>query len=253
MDLKSLGRIVVVAVAFFQCAFCALDLSEDLEPEEYRYFVANGKNYLVTLHANIYLGTGGQVYCRNKFNGNLARPETIEEVRNIEAKLFDIQQETGYIMGEVGTGLRTSLEYGSHVHMVTDINEAGFHCAVLEAWDHKSEDYGSDLIKVKSRICYVKRTILCESEGLVGCYKDDAHDREFAYMPIWDDETMTIESCVMHCYNQSYDYAGIMAGSECRCANTYGRHGEACYCTSTCSGNEGQICGGAWANTVYLT
>ena len=41
--------------------------------------------------------------------------------------------------------------------------------------------------------------------------------------------------------------------SQCFCGNSYGLYGLATNCNMACNGNSNEICGGNWANSVYLT
>lgn len=64
---------------------------------------------------------------------------------------------------------------------------------------------------------------------------------------------MTTQKCVNFCKSKDFKYAGTQAGSQCFCGNTYGSHGSSSACTTACSGNAGEKCGGTWANLVFAT
>ena len=51
---------------------------------------------------------------------------------------------------------------------------------------------------------------------------------------------------------QNYWYAATQAKTECFCANEYDLLGPADNCDMACGGDSSQICGGAWALSVYL-
>jgi len=54
------------------------------------------------------------------------------------------------------------------------------------------------------------------------------------------------------CSDQGFKYAGLQNGSWCFCGNSYGRHkAGAASCTTKCAGDQKQICGGEWANSVW--
>jgi len=62
--------------------------------------------------------------------------------------------------------------------------------------------------------------------------------------------------CSSECRNRGFLYAGTQYSNYCFCGNQYGRSGLAPVppgCDTPCSGNAGEMCGGAWANSVYWT
>ena len=62
---------------------------------------------------------------------------------------------------------------------------------------------------------------------------------------------MSTEQCLALCRQRGFAYAGTQDSSYCFCGNAYGRSGRAENCTMPCDGNKSEICGGAWANSVY--
>ena len=83
-----------------------------------------------------------------------------------------------------------------------------------------------------------------------GCFPDDVTRDLNGYN--FNANNMTIESCSATCKQNGFSYAGTQFGSHCFCGNTVGRIGAAneSLCTSPCSGNPAQICGGSYANSV---
>ena len=89
----------------------------------------------------------------------------------------------------------------------------------------------------------------------LGCYIDKnnrALPNHFTSSPC-----MTLEKCFAHCRSfGDQKYAGVQYSSECFCGdamakyNRYGKGNEA-ECNHQCTGNEEQICGGTWRNSVY--
>jgi len=66
------------------------------------------------------------------------------------------------------------------------------------------------------------------------------------------DPAMTAKQCQRLCADQGFSYAGLQDGSWCFCGNSYGRYKTgAATCTTKCAGDEKQICGGKWANSVW--
>ena len=64
---------------------------------------------------------------------------------------------------------------------------------------------------------------------------------------------MSTAMCTSECGNRGFFFAGTQYGSYCFCGHQYGRSGLSTDCKMPCSGNAGEICGGAWANSVYWT
>lgn len=85
----------------------------------------------------------------------------------------------------------------------------------------------------------------------LGCYTDTATRA----LPVQlGNTTNTIESCKQAAYNAGYRYAGLQYGGYCFAGNTLGYTQVAdSECNMSCTANSGQICGGAWRNSVYST
>jgi hypothetical protein len=93
----------------------------------------------------------------------------------------------------------------------------------------------------------------------LGCFKDQQTGQQ-TYLSVSGRDlngfavqrgNMTIDMCISICRERGFGYAGIQAGQQCFCGKTYGKYGKAENCSTPCSGNPGQICGGSWANSVY--
>eukprot|EP00617_Octactis_speculum_P000222 CAMPEP_0185793144 /NCGR_PEP_ID=MMETSP1174-20130828/159310_1 /TAXON_ID=35687 /ORGANISM="Dictyocha speculum, Strain CCMP1381" /LENGTH=725 /DNA_ID=CAMNT_0028488261 /DNA_START=1161 /DNA_END=3335 /DNA_ORIENTATION=- len=82
----------------------------------------------------------------------------------------------------------------------------------------------------------------------IGCYAD-AEDRDVSYFAGIDDVSMTATYCAGSC--ASYLFFATQNSGECRCGNSYGGYGDSSGCTSPCTGDSTEMCGGAWANSVY--
>ena len=84
----------------------------------------------------------------------------------------------------------------------------------------------------------------------VGCFVDRIGDRDFQLF-IGDSKYLTVEQCLHACQTQKSLYAAIQFGNECRCGDTYGRHGSVSddQCSYRCS--EKDSCGGEYRNSVY--
>ena len=86
----------------------------------------------------------------------------------------------------------------------------------------------------------------------VGCFGDRGMTRDLPYEP-YDNTGNTAERCVAACTSHGYLYAGTQYSDQCYCGDTYGAYGLSTGCTSVCGGNPMEICGGAYANSVYRT
>jgi hypothetical protein len=98
-----------------------------------------------------------------------------------------------------------------------------------------------------------------------GCFHDKgAPERDLPFhVSYYKAETITPRACLASCIHLGYRYAGIQAGMECWCGQSYGKHGaveagsKGCYATCTASsrsasGAEDPVtCGGDWKNSVY--
>jgi hypothetical protein len=87
--------------------------------------------------------------------------------------------------------------------------------------------------------------------GYQGCYTDAATRALPAQL---GGTTHTIESCRQAAYNAGYTYAGVQYYGYCFGGNTLGyalvSDSE---CNTPCTSNGGQMCGGAWRNSIYAT
>jgi hypothetical protein len=86
----------------------------------------------------------------------------------------------------------------------------------------------------------------------LGCYQDKSEPRDLPYSP-YSSTDNTIEACVTACTDHKYPYAGAQDGNQCYCGNSYGAFGPSKACSSPCPGNDAEICGGPYANSIYRT
>ncbi|OAG27282.1 WSC domain-containing protein [Thermodesulfatator autotrophicus] len=89
----------------------------------------------------------------------------------------------------------------------------------------------------------------------LGCFKDQGdpyglNGRDLAAFGFGSDQ-MTPDLCMRECARRGYRYAGVQYSSQCFCGNSYGKYGPAINCNMKCTGDENQICGGNWANSIY--
>jgi hypothetical protein len=85
----------------------------------------------------------------------------------------------------------------------------------------------------------------------VGCYTDGA-TRALPKVLAWSNAT--VESCIAAAKSQSFAYAGLQYGGECRAGNTLGAAKVAdSECAMPCTANSSEVCGGPWRNSVYST
>lgn len=91
----------------------------------------------------------------------------------------------------------------------------------------------------------------------IGCYADEGdivgttgRDLDGANL---EQSDMTTERCVAYCPSRGFSYAATQFGKWCFCGRSYGKFGAAPNkCSTPCAGNEHEICGGFWANSVYV-
>jgi hypothetical protein len=84
---------------------------------------------------------------------------------------------------------------------------------------------------------------------LLGCFQDK-EARDVAGYELRNPR-MTVSMCTAACREKGFAFAAVEYGQECRCGNSYGRYGSSQSCTAKCPGNDAEICGGFFANSVY--
>ena len=90
----------------------------------------------------------------------------------------------------------------------------------------------------------------------VGCFADsDVRDLPYS---AYNNSYNTVQSCAADCVSRGYAYAGLQGtgpggatGSQCYCGNSYGDQGQSFGCTTSCTGNSAETCGGNYANSVW--
>jgi hypothetical protein len=85
----------------------------------------------------------------------------------------------------------------------------------------------------------------------IGCYTDcgDGGSRDLSVFGGVDYSSMTAGYCATLC--SGYAYFGTQYARECWCGDSYGSFGTSAGCTSSCTGDATEVCGGACANSVY--
>ncbi|XP_033121122.1 uncharacterized protein LOC117120218 [Anneissia japonica] len=91
----------------------------------------------------------------------------------------------------------------------------------------------------------------------LGCFRDTTWTSD---VPKYN--SLTIDWCIQHCHDLSYNYAGLQYGVYCRCISEltyyYITHSSSYQrseheCNMDCGGNSREICGGSWRMSVYTT
>ncbi|KAI0407561.1 WSC domain-containing protein [Xylaria palmicola] len=90
----------------------------------------------------------------------------------------------------------------------------------------------------------------------VACAKDPAGQARTLPEASLDRPDMTVDTCVAHCGDQGFRYAGLEYRSQCFCGDDVPRdrmptEGTLGDCTLPCAGDAGQFCGGAARVSVY--
>ncbi|XP_019637354.1 PREDICTED: antigen WC1.1-like [Branchiostoma belcheri] len=90
--------------------------------------------------------------------------------------------------------------------------------------------------------------------GYEGCYVDQAV-RNFPHEEKWDGQ-LTNARCVSHCRDKGYPYAATEFTFQCFCGtdaqfNTLPAAVPDWECSTDCTGNSGEKCGGPWRMSVY--
>ncbi|XP_043910200.1 WSC domain-containing protein 1 [Protopterus annectens] len=86
----------------------------------------------------------------------------------------------------------------------------------------------------------------------IGCFKDDAKERELKGSVFYDFRKMSLPFCLDSCTERGYIFAGLEYGGDCYCGNkmpvTTAREEE---CHIECKGEKGSICGGVNRLSLY--
>jgi hypothetical protein len=86
----------------------------------------------------------------------------------------------------------------------------------------------------------------------LGCFGDNAGRRDLTGS-FETSTTNTPTQCIQYCDGKGYPYAAVEFGNQCFCGSSYGSYGPSANCTSPCSGDGTQVCGGGDAESVYQT
>jgi len=88
---------------------------------------------------------------------------------------------------------------------------------------------------------------------LMGCFADGGPASVHADLPDQLPITgkLTVELCVAMAIRKGYKYAAMQNGNSCYGGPSAGVFGASTVCRTPCDGNKAQICGGAWANSIY--
>ena len=87
----------------------------------------------------------------------------------------------------------------------------------------------------------------------LGCYVD----KKDYDLPVCATKSMTTSDAVGECGTmcEGYKYFALENGKECRCGNSYGKHGKAAdpanNCNMPCMHDAATTCGGFWFESVY--
>ena len=110
-------------------------------------------------------------------------------------------------------------------------------------------------------LAFIGQTPVGGPPGYAGCYRENRNaestglgGRQLGADMIGDDPGMTIRKCIGYCRDRGHRFAGLQYGRWCFCGSNPGeRFADNGPCNMSCSGNQQEICGGAWANSVYGT
>ncbi|CAM9629987.1 unnamed protein product, partial [Choristocarpus tenellus] len=84
-----------------------------------------------------------------------------------------------------------------------------------------------------------------------GCFTDEVDDRRIT-IGFVENEAMTIEMCASICSKKGTSFFALEYASECFCgADDTNLTGTSKACTTPCSGDGSQLCGGNFAMSIY--
>lgn len=91
----------------------------------------------------------------------------------------------------------------------------------------------------------------------IGCIPDSQYCGKRAMNDddqVHTDEALTVDGCIDLCRERKFKYAGLEAGNQCFCSNSYNglpTNSNQERCSTSCAGDSSQICGGSWALSIY--
>ncbi|KAL3928763.1 MAG: hypothetical protein SGBAC_012506 [Bacillariaceae sp.] len=89
------------------------------------------------------------------------------------------------------------------------------------------------------------------SDSYIECKADQASNPD---LPILGSSAVSVADCQDICKDIGFTYAGMQAGRECRCGNSYSKHGSASNCNTACIQDSSESnCGGSSSNSVYYS
>ncbi|CAG8750831.1 290_t:CDS:1, partial [Racocetra fulgida] len=140
---------------------------------------------------------------------------------------------------------------------VTCIGNSSYFCGGKESYtvyDTKTGILGHPLptISVTDKLAIIKN--LNNDNRYQQCIKDSP----YCYQRVLNDTSkelsgMTVDKCIDFCSQNNFEYAGLEIGTQCFCANNYNHINQISpdECSTSCAGNNQQICGGPLAISVY--
>ncbi|KAF0541222.1 WSC-domain-containing protein [Gigaspora margarita] len=94
-----------------------------------------------------------------------------------------------------------------------------------------------------------------KNDGLyLGCIKESPYCNQRMFNGTSQNlSNMTIDRCIEICEQNNFKYVGLEIGTQCFCTNNYNNVNQLdmSECSSSCGGNNSQICGGPLAISVY--
>ena len=108
------------------------------------------------------------------------------------------------------------------------------------------------------KIIFTKIIIIIYSSRIQSTYLGCFIDTAVRALPNFDISNggMTRDTCFAHCASNNQRYAGLQYAIECFCGDSdddYAIYGPASEsdCSTPCSGNPAEICGGGWRLSVF--
>ncbi|KAI8811253.1 WSC domain-containing protein [Cladochytrium replicatum] len=106
---------------------------------------------------------------------------------------------------------------------------------------------------VYSRHPAIRKTNLPTGWNYTGCYVDASSRMLGVYSTATSSNS--VESCIQTCSARNFIYAAVQNGGECYCDNyvrsDYGLAGSETECSTPCTGNSFEYCGGGYRNQLY--
>eukprot|EP01064_Diplonema_japonicum_P030265 TRINITY_DN50_c0_g1_i5.p1 TRINITY_DN50_c0_g1~~TRINITY_DN50_c0_g1_i5.p1 ORF type:complete len:706 (+),score=119.02 TRINITY_DN50_c0_g1_i5:55-2172(+) len=145
------------------------------------------------------------------------------------------------------------VEFGSECWCGNSMSGAVRHiasdCEELECTGDSSTKCGGD---GRMKVYQFTEPVAPHTPVLEGCFDDSVTERKLPHLA-YTDKKLTNGECATICQSRGYKYSGTQDGSQCWCGDDISTSArvDPAKCSTACSGDSAQKCGGYLRGTVY--